>query len=336
MRILSGLKPTGPSHLGNYYGAIRQWIDLQNKGDGFYFIADLHALDQVRDAETMRQHSLDTALDYLALGLDPERCTLFLQSEVPEVSELMWILGSVTPMAMLNKAHAYKDARAKDKEVDFGLFAYPVLMAADILLYHSDVVPVGKDQKQHVEMTRDIAVKFNSTYSPDFDPVSGEGGALRLPEPLIMEEVAVVPGTDGQKMSARYGNTVPVFGTDKTVKKAIMRTVTDSTTVEAPKDPTTCNVFALLKLLCAPDELAEIEAQYRSGGVGYGDFKKRLLEKFHETFDEARARRRDLAENLDHVTDVLARGRARARAVGGEVLAGVQSACGVGGLPGSG
>lgn len=329
MRILSGLKPTGGIHLGNYFGAIRQWIDLQERGDGLYFIADLHALDGVRNAETMREYVIGVALDYLALGLDPEHATLFVQSHVPEISELQWILGSVTPMGLLNRAHAYKDAQAKGKEIDYGLFSYPVLMAADILLYHSDTVPVGKDQKQHIEITRDIAVKFNTTYCPDFDPATGEGGALVIPDALIMEETAVVPGTDGQKMSKSYGNGVDVFAPDKRVKKQIMGIVTDSTPVEAPKDPATCNVFALLKLFCDEQELAEVEDQYRKGGVGYGDFKKRLLEKFHERFDDARARRAELEDNLDHVYEILTAGAVRAREIGKPVLDGARMACGL-------
>jgi tryptophanyl-tRNA synthetase len=248
MRVLSGLKPTNRPHLGNYFGAMRQFVDLQTKGDGFYFVANLHALDQVRDAAELRQLTMGVALDYLALGLDPARATLFVQSDVPEVSELMWILGSVTPVGLLERMHAYKDATAKGREADFGLFAYPVLMAADILLYASDVVPVGKDQKQHVEFTRDIAVKFNVTYCKSFDPQTGEGGALRLPDPLILEDVAVVPGTDGQKMSKSYNNGIPLFGTDKEWEKTTSRIVTDSKGVEEPKDPSTCNVFQILKL----------------------------------------------------------------------------------------
>lgn len=329
MRILSGVKSTGRPHLGNFFGAIRQFIALQEEGEGFYFVADLHALDLVRDAETMRELSLGVALDYLALGLDPERSTLFFQSQVPEVSELMWILGSVCPMGQLQRAHGYKDAMAKGKEVDFGLFAYPVLMAADILLYRSNVVPVGKDQKQHLELTRDLAVKFNLTYCPDFDPDTGEGGALTLPEAHIMEDVAVVPGTDGRKMSKSYDNTIPLFGTDKQVKKAIMRIVTDSTPVEEPKDPETDNVYGLLKLFLDDAELAEVAAQYRAGGTGYGAFKTRLLDAFHAQFDAARAKREELLQNLDYVHGVLRQGAERARTVGREVLDDVHKACGL-------
>jgi tryptophanyl-tRNA synthetase len=216
MRVLSGLKPTGRPHLGNWFGAMRQFVQMQSTpSSGFYFIANLHALDEIRDAARMRDLTLGVALDYLACGLDPAKATLFVQSDVPEVSELMWILGSVTPMGLLERMHAYKDATAKGREADFWLFAYPVLMAADILLYESTHVPVGKDQKQHVEFTRDLAVKFNRTYCKDFDPQTGAGGALTLPEPYILDDVAVVPGIDGRKMSKSYDNGIPLFGTDK-------------------------------------------------------------------------------------------------------------------------
>ena len=329
MRVLSGLKPTNRPHLGNYFGAMRQFVDLQKKGDGFYFVANLHALDQVRNAAELRELTIGVALDYLALGLDPSRATLFVQSDVPEISELMWILGSVTPVGLLERMHAYKDATAKGREADFGLFAYPVLMAADILLYASDVVPVGKDQKQHVEFTRDIAVKFNVTYCKDFDPQTGEGGALHLPEPLILEDVAVVPGTDGQKMSKSYNNGIPLFGTDKEWEKTTSRIVTDSKGVEEPKDPATCNVFQILKLFLTDAERAEMEQRYRAGGMGYGVPKKMLLAKIHERFDAPRAKRAELERNLDHVNAILARGAERARATGRPVLDGVRRACGV-------
>jgi len=330
MRTLSGVKPTHRPHVGNYFGAMRQFVALQSKGPGFFFVADLHALNQVHDAALLREYTLGVALDYLALGLDPERCTVFVQSHVPEVSELDWILGTVTPMGLLQRAHAYKDALAKEREVDFGLFAYPVLMAADILLYRADAVPVGKDQVQHVEITRDIAVKFNTLYCKDFDPKTGRGGALSLPEALIQEEVAVVPGTDGRKMSKSYGNTIPLFGSEKEVKKAIMGVVTSSTPVEAPKDPSTCNVFALLKLFLSPDEQAALAERYRRGGEGFGVYKTLLLERFHAHLGPARALREELAKNPDHVQAVLKRGAEKARAVAGEVLSAVQKACGVG------
>jgi len=300
MRVLSGLKPTNRPHLGNYFGAVRQFVDLQAVcanagGEGFYFIANLHALDQVRDATELRELTMGVALDYLALGLDPAKSTLFVQSDVPEVSELMWILGSVTPVPLLERMHAYKDATAKGREADFGLFGYPLLMAADILLYASTHVPVGKDQKQHVEFTRDIAVKFNRTYCKGFDAQTGEGGALCLPEPYILDDVATVPGIDGQKMSKSYNNGIPLFGTDKEWEKVTSRIVTDSKGVEEPKDPATDNVFQILRLFLTDAERAELETRYRAGGMGYGVPKKMLLAKIHERFDAARHKRDELA-----------------------------------------
>ena len=329
MRVLSGIKPTGRPHLGNYFGAIRQFVDLQTKGDGFYFIADLHALDSVRDATALREYVLGVALDYIACGLDPERVTLFVQSDVPEVAELMWILGSVTPMGLLQRMHAYKDAVARGREADFGLFAYPVLMAADILAYDSNLVPVGQDQKQHVELTRDVAIKFNLTYCKDYDAETKQGGALVIPEPLILEEVAVVSGIDGKKMSKSHGNTIPLFGTDKEWQKATSRIVTDSKTVEEPKDPATDNVYQILRLFLTPDERAAVEARYRAGGEGYGVFKQLLLAKIHERFDAARARRQELEREPERIHAILARGAAQARAVARPVLDRVRSACGL-------
>ncbi len=329
MRILSGVKPTGRPHLGNYFGAIRQFVDLQNKGKGYYFVADLHALDEIRDSARLRQLSLDVTIDYLAFGLDPEKAVIWRQSDVPETSELQWILGSVTPMALLQRGHAYKDAVAKDKLIDFGLFAYPVLMAADILLYLPDGVPVGKDQIQHIEITRDIATKFNQTYCPDFDPQTGEGGVLKLPEGITLDDTAIVPGTDGQKMSKSYGNTIAPFDDDKPLKKSVMRVVTDSTALEDPKDPDTCNVYALLKLFLTPDELADVRKQYEAGGVGYGHFKTLLLDKIHETFDEMREKRRMFENDPAQVEKILADGTQRARETASQVLGDVKKACGL-------
>ncbi|MFC1705963.1 tryptophan--tRNA ligase [Planctomycetota bacterium] len=329
MRILSGVQPSGKLHLGNYFGAIRQFVELQERGEGYYFIADLHALTSIRDADLLRELSLDVALDFLALGLDPDRAVLFRQSDVPEVSELSWILSTVTPMGLLQRATSYKDKVAHGISPDHGLFAYPVLMAADILIYHSDLVPVGQDQRQHLEITRDIAVKFNMTYCREFDPESGEGGALKLPEGHILEDTATVLGTDGQKMSKSYGNTIELFAPKKALKKTVMSIVTDSTALDDPKDPDQCNVFALLKLLCEQDELAEIAKDYRMGGFGYGHAKKLLLQKIHEQFDPARERRAELASDPDRVFDVLRNGAARARETARSVLDDVQSACGI-------
>ncbi|CAG0970731.1 tryptophanyl-tRNA synthetase [Planctomycetaceae bacterium] len=329
MRILSGVQPSGKLHIGNYFGAIRQFVELQHKGSGLYFIADLHALTTIRDPDKMRQHSRDVALDFLALGLDPERATLFKQSDVPEVSELSWILSTVTPMGLLERAHSYKDKVAHGISPDHGLFAYPVLMAADILIYRSDVVPVGKDQKQHLEITRDIAVKFNQTYCPKFDAATGKGGVLTLPEPMIMEEAAVVPGLDGQKMSKSYGNTIELFAPDKETQKKIMSIKTDSTPVEAPKDPDKDNVFALLKHFASPQELAAIREQYVKGGTGYGEFKKKLVEFFMRQFGEARKKRLELEKNTDYVDDVLRKGAERARKIASEVMDDVRRVTGL-------
>ncbi len=332
MRVLSGLKPTNRPHLGNWFGAMRQFVLFQETipfGECLYFIANLHALDQVKSAADLRELTTGVALDYLACGLDPARATLFVQSDVPEVSELMWILGTVTPMGLLERMHAWKDATAKGRDADFGLFAYPVLMAADILLYQSTHVPVGKDQKQHVEFTRDIAVKFNRTYCSGFDPQTGLGGALTIPEPYILEDVAVVPGIDGQKMSKSHNNGIPLFGTDKEWEKATSRIVTDSRSVEEPKDPATCNVFQILRLFLTDAERAEMEARYRAGGMGYGVPKKMLLAKLHEHFDAARARREELAKNLDHVRNVLDAGARTARTHAAATLGAVHRACGL-------
>jgi tryptophanyl-tRNA synthetase len=329
MRILSGVQPSGKLHIGNYFGAIRQFVELQHKGHGLYFIADLHALTTIRDADRMRGLSFEVALNFLALGLDPAKATLFKQSDVPEVSELQWILATVTPLGLLERAHSYKDKTARGISPDLGLFAYPVLMAADILIYHSDLVPVGKDQKQHLEITRDIAVKFNSAYCKDFDPHTGEGGVLKLPAPHILEETAIVPGIDGEKMSKSYNNTIDLFGPEKETRKRIMSIKTDSTPLDKPKNPDTCNVFALLKLFAPPDELAEICTQYVNGGVGYGDFKKRLADYFFATFGEARKRYDELRNNQDYVYEVLSNGAEKAREIASEVMEGVRRAAGL-------
>jgi tryptophanyl-tRNA synthetase len=330
MRILSGVQPSGKLHLGNYFGAIRQFVELQEReGEAYYFIADLHALTTLQDAAAMRERRLDLALDFLALGLDPKRSVLYFQSDVPEISELYWLLGSVVPLGMLERAHSYKDKVAQGIKPGFGLFAYPVLMAADILAVDGELVPVGKDQKQHLEISRDIAVKFNTAFCPGFDPQTGEGGALTLPAGHILDDVAVVPGTDGRKMSKSYGNTIDIFAPNKPLKKSVMSVVTDSKAVEDPKDPGTCNVFQLLKLFCPEGELAEVEQGYRQGGMGYGHAKKLLLERIHDTFDEARARREELARDPDTVLDILRDGARQARETAGAVLARCKRACGL-------
>jgi tryptophanyl-tRNA synthetase len=335
MRILSGVQSSGKPHLGNYFGALQQFITLQDKGEALYFIADLHALTTVRDGTLARDLSYGVALDYLALGLDPKRATLFRQSDIPEVTELFWYLSAVTPMGLLERAHSYKDKIAKGIPADLGLFSYPVLMAADILLYATDVVPVGKDQVQHLEMTRDIAVKFNAAFVPNYDAADPDGektgarGILKLPKVLVQEGAASsVPGVDGQKMSKSYGNTIELFADDATVKKRIMSIKSDSTPVDAPKDPESTPIFALLSLFAKDDERREIERTFREGGMGYGHYKARLLELFHETLGPARARRRELEGDAAYVDSVLAEGAAKARAMAAPVIAAVRSAVG--------
>ena len=303
MRILSGIQPSGKLHIGNYFGMMRPAIELQEQGEAYLFIANYHALTTVTDPVVLRAHTWDVALDFLACGLDPERTVFFRQSDVPEVTELSWLLSIITPMGLLERCHSYKDKTAKGIAPSHGLFAYPVLMAADILAVQSDVVPVGRDQKQHVEVTRDLAIKFNNQYAPVF----------KIPEPSIRDDVAVVPGVDGQKMSKSYNNHVELFGSKKETKSRIMRIVTDSTPLEDPKDPDSCNVFALYKLFANADEQQAMADRYRAGNFGYGDAKKALFEKMWEMFEPFRAKREELAANPDFVESVLQQGAERAR-----------------------
>ncbi|NQV35546.1 MAG: tryptophan--tRNA ligase [Phycisphaeraceae bacterium] len=321
MRVLSGIQPSGRLHIGNYFGAMQQHMDLQSEHDGFYFIADYHAMTSNPDPKLLAERSLDVAMDYLALGLDPEKTVFWRQSDVPEVLELAWLLSCVTPMGLLQRCVSFKDKVAQGLSPNHGLFAYPVLQAADILAFDSNLVPVGADQKQHIEVTRDIATRFNHTY----------GELLTIPEPRIIESVAVVPGVDGRKMSKSYDNTLEIFAPPKQAKKKIMRVVTDSTPVEEPKDPATCNVFALLKLVAEPAELAEWDARYRQGGMGYGDAKKRLAELMLNYFEPYRQKREDLANSQDYVHEVLAKGASRAKAVARETLNKTRAAVGLSG-----
>ncbi len=302
-RILSGVKPTGKAHIGNYLGAMRNHVNMQQDHENFIFIADLHSLTTVRNKVELQELIIDLALDYLALGLNPERAVFFRQSDIPEHAELTWVLSCLTPMPMLENAHAYKDAVAKGKEINAGVFTYPVLMAIDILIYKPDIVPVGKDQKQHVEIARDLAGKFNRTF----------GDVFKLPAPYIPEEVAVVIGTDGQKMSKSYGNTIELFASDKALKKQVMGIVTDSTPVEAPKDPDT--IYKLYSYFATEDEKKTLLERYRAGGMGYGDAKKLLLEKIIETFKPFREERERLKNDLAYVKDVLKKGAEKAREV---------------------
>ena len=336
MRILSGVQSSGRLHIGNYYGAIRQFVQLQEKGQAFFFIANLHALTTVRDATLASELTRETALAYLSLGLDPKKAVLFRQSDVREVLELYWILGTVTPHAHLERAHSFKDKIARGISPDFGLFAYPVLMAADILLYSPDLVPVGKDQIQHLEFARDWATKFNVTYVPGYDPADPEAkekghapGILKLPEAYVQESTAVVPGVDGQKMSKSYGNTIDIFGDEKEIKKRIMGIKTDSTPVEAPKPTDDNGLYQLLKVMLTPERFAEADASWRAGGKGYGEYKKLLLEAFHDTFGPARKRRQELLADPGELERILQDGAERARAEATPLMDRVRKAVGL-------
>ena len=321
MRVLSGIQPSGDYlHIGNYFGALRQFVALQDQHEMLLFIADYHSMNSVRDGAQRRAYTRSVALDYLACGLDPQRAMLFRQSDMPEVTELSWLLSTVTPMGLLERAVSYKDKVAQGQPTDHGLFAYPVLQAADILLYRSQLVPVGQDQKQHIEMARDIALRFNHTYGEDL---------LVLPEPYIPEEVAVVPGVDGRKMSKSYGNAIAMFAAPGEIKKAVMGIVTDSTPVEAPKDPGT-HLFSLWSLFADEAEREEMKARARAGGLGYGEVKKDLLARLTARFAPMRERREALAARPSEVEDVLADGARRARAIARPVLDACREAAGLG------
>jgi len=319
MRLLSGIQPIGVLHIGNYFGMMRPAIELQKEGETFYFIADYHALTSVRNPEALRENSRRVALDFLACGLDPERAALFRQSDVPQVTELAWILSTVAPMGLLERAHSYKDKLARGLASTVGLFSYPVLMAADILIYDSDAVPVGKDQKQHVEITRDLAVKINETY----------GQVFKLPEPRINPDTQVVPGLDGQKMSKSYGNNIDIFGDEKETRKRVMSIVTDSVPVEAPKDPERSTIVQLYSLFATKDEIANMKDRFKKGGTGYGDFKKELFEKLWEYFAPMRKRRDEILRDKSYIDNVLARGAKRANEIAGQVMSRVRAAVGL-------
>jgi len=319
MRVLSGIQPTGRFHWGNYFGAIRQYIDLQDEDESYYFIANLHALTTVREPKRLEQLTLDAAIDLLALGLDPARAMLFVQSDVPEVSELCWLLMTGAPMGLLERCHAYKDKKAKGLSADAGLFAYPVLMAADILIYDADVVPVGEDQLQHIEVARDLAASFNHRF----------GETFVLPKGKVLESTAKVPGTDGQKMSKSYDNTLEVFEEPKSLRKKIMRIVTDSRPMEDPKEPDGDHLYQLYSLFVDEVKQAEMAEMYRRGGFGYGEVKKAVAEASEQYFAEARERRAELTAAPAKVREILADGAQRARRKAAEVLLRAQMACGV-------
>jgi tryptophanyl-tRNA synthetase len=319
LRILSGIQPSGVLHIGNYFGMMRPAIELQKVSETFYFIADYHALTSLRDPAALRENSRRVALDFLACGLDPSKAALFRQSDVPQTTELSWILSTIAPMGLLERAHSYKDKLARGLQATLGLFGYPVLMAADILIYDSDSVPVGKDQKQHIEITRDLAVKINETY----------GQVFKLPEPRINPDTQVVPGLDGQKMSKSYGNNIDIFGDEKETRKRVMSIVTDSTPMEAPKDPGRSTIIQLYSLFASKDELADMRDRFKQGGIGYGDFKKELFEKLWEYFAPMRKRRDEIMRDKDYIDDVLARGAKRANEVADQVMARVRKAVGL-------
>lgn len=319
MRVLSGIQPTGRPHWGNYFGAIRQYIELQHEDQAFYFVANLHALTTIRDRETLSGHSLDTAMDLLALGLDPDKAVLFIQSDVPEVSELCWLLMSGTPMGLLERCVSYKDKIAKGLPVVTGLFAYPVLQAADILAYDSDTVPVGEDQIQHIEVCRDIAKSFNHSF----------GEVFVLPKGKVLDSSAKVPGTDGDKMSKSYNNFIEVFEPVKSMRKKVMRIATDSRPMEEPKDPEDDHLYQLFSLFADDAAREEMASLYRRGGFGYGEVKKALADAAESYFAEARARREELEANPQRVREILGDGAAKARTKASEVLMRAQQACGV-------
>jgi tryptophanyl-tRNA synthetase len=324
MRILSGIQPSGALHIGNYFGMMRPSIALQAEGETFYFIADYHALTSLHDPKALRENSRSVALDFLACGLDPERGALFRHSDVPQVAELAWILSTVAPMGLLERAHSYKDKLARGMSATVGLFTYPVLMAADILIYDSDLVPVGKDQKQHIEITRDLAVKMNETFGAGPDrPL------FKLPEPRIQPATEVVPGIDGQKMSKSYGNNIDIFGDEKETRKRVMSIVTDSTPLEAPKDPSRSTIFQLYSLFASKGEIANMRERFQKGGTGYGEFKKELFEKLWEYFAPMRKRREEILAEKSYIDDVLARGAERANEVAEQVMKRVRSAVGL-------
>ncbi|MBI4870571.1 MAG: tryptophan--tRNA ligase [Candidatus Riflebacteria bacterium] len=318
-RILSGVQPSGKLHLGNYFGAILQHLQLQDQGEAYYFIANYHALTTIQDAKLLRENTRDVAATYLALGLDPARAVFFRQSDVPEVTELAWLLSTVSGMGLLERAHSYKDKIARGLSASVGLFCYPILMAADILAYQSDFVPVGQDQVQHVEMTQDMAAYFNNAFGCE---------VFRRPE-YRLNHTAKVPGTDGQKMSKSYGNTIGIFAAGSELKKSVMGIVTDSTPLEEPKDPSKCTVYALYGLFATPAELEDMAARYRKGGFGYGSAKKELLAKIDATFAPYRARRQELLASPDRIEDVLVDGARRARAEARKTLDTARAACGL-------
>jgi tryptophanyl-tRNA synthetase len=318
-RVLSGIQPSGALHIGNYFGMMKKMIAYQNEADLFAFIANYHAMTSVQSGEELAKHTFDTAATFLALGIDPEKTTFWVQSDVPEVQELTWVLSTITSMGLLERCHSYKDKVAKGLVPNHALFAYPVLMTADILLFQSDVVPVGRDQKQHLEVARDIAIRFNGSYE----------GTFVVPEPEIDDNVAVIPGTDGQKMSKSYGNAIDIFTTKKQLKKSVMSIVTDARAIEEPKDPKTCNLFALYKLFATAEQLEELRDRYLNHPLKYSDVKKELIAMIWDYFEPNRARYEELLANPDEVYAILAKGAEKARAAAADTVTKVRKAMGL-------
>lgn len=318
-RVLSGIQPSGALHIGNYFGMMRKMIQYQDEADLFCFVANYHAMTSLSDGSALAQGTVDAAISFLALGLDPEKATFWVQSDLPEVQELTWILSTQTPMGLLERCHSYKDKVARGVMANHGLFAYPVLMAADILLFQSDVVPVGRDQKQHLEVTRDLAIKFNHHY----------GDTFVVPDAEIDEDVAVIPGIDGQKMSKSYGNTIDIFTSRKILKKSVMSVVTDATPIEEPKNPDTCNLFALYRLFATKDEVLALRDRYLAPGLKYSDVKKELIERIWNFFEPHRARREELLNRPDEVFEILQAGAGKARRVASVTLDGVRRKVGL-------
>ena len=319
MRILSGIQPTGAPHLGNYFAMMKPAIELQNQGEAFLFIADYHTLTVTPNPETLRKQITELAADFLACGLNPEKTIFFRQSDIPELTELTWVLSCLTPVGLLERCHSYKDKVANGISPNCGLFFYPMLMSADILMYKSNIVPVGKDQKQHVEVARDIAIKFNNTYGETFP----------LPEPQIKEDVATVSGTDGRKMSKSYSNTIPLFGDEKQIRKTFMKIVSDSKTPEEPKDPDSCSIFALYKLFTTEKQIKDMAARYRAGGLMYSTAKQELFEMYKTHFDPLRKKREEITVDQQYIETILHTGAEKASAIAKETIKEVRQKVGL-------
>lgn len=318
-RVLTGIQPSGRLHIGNYFGTIKRMVEYQESSDLFLSVVNLHSLTSLKDSQQLKKMTQEACMDMLALGIDPDKSYFWVQSDVPEVTELAWVLACLAPMGLMERAHAYKDKTAKGLSATLGLFSYPILMAADILINQADVVPVGKDQKQHMEIARDIAIKFNHEF----------GETFTIPEPEIPEEIAVIPGTDGQKMSKSYGNTIPIFADEKELKKAIMGIITDSKGVEESKVPEGNTLYELYKLVASESETQELADAFQKGGMGYGDAKKKLLEKMNQYFAPFREKRKYYENHLEEVESIMQKGAEKVRKISLETMKKVREATGL-------